>query len=167
METRELVHRIEEIFKDGVVSAADEGAFAFVQLKPEALKGAMSYCAHDVAMKFDYLENITASDSGEEITVIYQLHSMTFSHRLNVKVALTRHGPTLPSMTGFWRAADVYELEAAEMLGISFEGHPSPRHLLLPDDWHGHPLRKDYVFPEEYHDIEHRRPPLRKEHARP
>jgi NADH:ubiquinone oxidoreductase subunit C len=138
-----------------------------VQVKVDQLKGIMSYCVHEPALRFDLLECLTALDVGSELAVIYHLRSMTLSHRLNVKVTVPRHNPTVPTMTCFWRAARSHELEAAEMLGLVFEGHPSPRHLLLPDDWYGFPLRKDYVYPEEYHDLEHRRAPLRKEHAQP
>jgi NADH-quinone oxidoreductase subunit C len=31
-----------------------------------------------------------------------------------------------------------------EMFGISFEGHPKPSKLLLPEPFEGHPLRKDF-----------------------
>lgn len=150
-----------------MLAAADEGPFPFVQVKAEQLKGIMSYCCHDPAMRFNVLECLTGLESGSELVVIYHLRSISLSHRLNVKVAVPRHNPVLPTMTGFWRSARLGELEAAEMLGIAFEGHPAPRKLLLPDDWFGYPLRKDYVYPEDYHDLEHRRAPLRKEHARP
>jgi NADH-quinone oxidoreductase subunit C len=38
----------------------------------------------------------------------------------------------------------------AEMLGVTFEGHPDPRPLLLPDDWEGGaPLRQDFAVEDE------------------
>lgn len=167
MGTSELIARIEGSFKQAVVSTTNEGAFPHVQVKPESLSAVLSFCVHDNDFKFDFLDCLTGIDTGQELVVVYQLYSTTLGHRLNLKTTIDRHSPRLPSATGFWRAAMAYELEAAEMLGIEFDGHPSPRKLLLPADWHGFPLRKDYVYPEEYHEVEHRRPPLRKEHVRP
>lgn len=167
MQTRELFQRIEREFKSGVADTVAEGVFPSITVAADSLKNVLSYCAHDAALAFDFLENLTAVDTGQDFVVLYQLYSTTLFHRLNIKVIVSRHIARLASATGFWRSAHCYELEAAEMFGLTFEGHPAPRRLLLPADWQGFPLRKDYVFPEEYHGIEHRREPLRKDHVRP
>jgi Ni,Fe-hydrogenase III component G len=36
------------------------------------------------------------------------------------------------------------ERETSEMFGVTFEGHPLPVKLLLPEPFEGHPLRKDF-----------------------
>ncbi len=53
-------------------------------------------------------------------------------------------GDEVPSVISVWPTADWHERETYDMLGITFDGHPHMRRLLMEDDWDGHPLRKDY-----------------------
>jgi NADH-quinone oxidoreductase subunit C len=167
METRELIHKIEETFGKAVVSVMDVSVFPFVKIQADSLKSVLSFCTHDTAMQFDFLECITGMDEGQEFLLIYQLYSTKLNHRINIKLSLARNAPRVSSALGFWPGARYYEREISEMLGITFDGNDSSKHLFLPEDWQGYPLRKDYVYPQEYHGVEHRREPLRKEHVRP
>ena len=70
---------------------------------------------------------------------------------VRLKVFLPRDGAlTIPSLYGLFRGADWQELETFDMFGITYEGHPHPKRLLMPEDWKGYPLRKDYVQPDFY-----------------
>jgi NADH-quinone oxidoreductase subunit C len=53
-------------------------------------------------------------------------------------------GEPLASLVSVWPTADWHEREAFDLMGITFDGHPNPRRILMDDDWEGHPLRKDY-----------------------
>ena len=70
---------------------------------------------------------------------------------VRLKVFLPRNGNlSIPSLYGLFRGADWSERETFDMFGISYEGHPHPKRLLMPEDWKGFPLRKDYVQPDFY-----------------
>jgi NADH-quinone oxidoreductase subunit C len=63
--------------------------------------------------------------------------------RVRVQVWLD-DGEPLQSVLPVWPAADWFEREAWDLMGIRFEGHENLVRILMPEDWEGHPLRKDY-----------------------
>jgi Ni,Fe-hydrogenase III large subunit/Ni,Fe-hydrogenase III component G len=63
-----------------------------------------------------------------------------------VEAAISPRDARFPSVTPLVPAANWYEREVRDLLGIEPLGHPDPRRLVLHDDWPDdvHPLRKDF-----------------------
>jgi NADH-quinone oxidoreductase subunit C/D len=78
-------------------------------------------------------------------TVVYHLLSYERNADVRIKAALTGERPSIPSVVDLWPSANWYEREAWDMFGITFEGHPNLRRILMPPTWTGHPLRKDHA----------------------
>jgi len=96
---------------------------------------------------YDMLKDVTGLDygGGRPIQALYQLWSTKESRPLRVKTELPLDRPKLKSIYGVWRASDWLEREAYDMFGITFEGHPDLRRMLMPENYEeGYPLRKDF-----------------------
>ncbi|MBI2853601.1 MAG: NADH-quinone oxidoreductase subunit C [Chloroflexi bacterium] len=95
---------------------------------------------------FDYLANLTSVDYVDFFEVIYNLVSLRHNHSLTLKTrCYERENPSVPSMTPVWRGAELQEREVYDLMGISFEGHPNLKRILLWEGFAGHPLRRDYL----------------------
>ena len=99
---------------------------------------------------FDYLACLAGVDRGESIEVVYYLYGIATDLQAVLRASVPKGDCHVPSVSGVWRAAQWHERETAEMLGVVFDGHPDPRHLLLPEGWAGYPLRKDYEPTPDY-----------------
>ena len=76
--------------------------------------------------------------------VVYHLTSLEKGHRVRVRVPVDEDDPRVPTAYGLWKAADWFDREAWDMMGVRFDGHPNLRRILTHEAFQGHPLRKDY-----------------------
>jgi len=121
--------------------------------------------AHDLAstalilrdgpgLRFDTLLDLCGLDyshfgggswEGARFAVVYHLLSVELNARLRLRVfAQDDDFPVLDSVTTVWPAANWYEREAFDLLGIVFSGHPDLRRILTDYGFVGHPFRKDF-----------------------
>ncbi|MGA4540520.1 NADH-quinone oxidoreductase subunit C [Uniformispora flossi] len=92
-----------------------------------------------------YFDWLTAVDESDAFTIAVHVCAAP-GPRLLLRTRVPHDTPVLPTATGVYAGAGWHERETAEMFGITFEGHPNPAPLLLPDGFEGHPLRKDFVL---------------------
>ena len=108
--------------------------------------------AHDVLLalrdedEFDYLVDVTAvhyPQRERQFEVVWILYSFARNQRIRVKTEIAEN-ESAPSVVSIWSTANWLEREVFDMFGITFDGHPDLRRILLPEGWKGYPLRKDY-----------------------
>jgi len=110
--------------------------------------------AANFAEVFDYLVNkmgfsglsaITGMDEVTGFAVIYHL-TREGSIVLNLRIRVPRENPSIKTVTQYFPAADAYERELADLLGIKIDGLTINHHYPLPDGWPEgqYPLRKDW-----------------------
>jgi NADH-quinone oxidoreductase subunit C len=87
------------------------------------------------------------------LEVVYHLYSMELKHgplTLRLRTANRSDDARVPSLTPVWRGAEFQEREAYDLYGITFDGHPDLRRILMWDGYRDFPMRKDYVEPDDY-----------------
>ena len=83
-------------------------------------------------------------DREQRFEVVYHLTSLDKGHRFRVRVPVDEDDPRVPTALGIWKAADWFERETWDLMGIRFDGHPNLRRILTHEAFQGHALRKDY-----------------------
>jgi len=138
----EVVKQLEARFPGAVTGATD----AAVTIDGKSLVEVMTYLKNTPGLDFDYMTTITAIDYFQYFEVVYNLVSMEHNHSLTVKTrAYGRDNPRLPSVVSLWRSADHQEREIYDLMGITFDGHPNMKRIVLWPEFKGHPQRKDYL----------------------
>ena len=137
------------------------------------VRDVLRYLKTEVERPYRMLYDLTAIDErvrahrpdqpDSDFTAVYHLLSYERNADIRIKVALQGDFPAIHSVVDLWPSANWYEREVWDMFGITFEGHPHLRRILMPPTWGGHPLRKEH--PARATDMEPFRLPEEKEAA--
>lgn len=143
-----LVERVLRLLPGATAVPADHvRGDAVVMLERALVLDGLRALRDHAETRFEMLSDLTVVDYlGREprFEVVYQLYSLTWNHRLRVKVPVPEDDPVVPSAVGVWPAANWAEREAFDLFGIRFAGHPDLRRILMYPEFTAHPLRKDY-----------------------
>ena len=107
----------------------------------QALKETLGF---DMLVDITCVDYLNYRDATDRFGLVYLLANTATGVRLTVRVMLNEPDLAVPSVTPLWAGANWLEREVWDMFGISFEGHPDLRRILLPPEFAAHPLRKDY-----------------------
>lgn len=138
----EVSRRIGERLPDAVIETGDTA----VVVDSRALLQVATFLKDTPGLDFDYLTTITAVDYYQYFEVVYLLVSMEHNHSAVLKArCYDRDNPSLPSLVSLWRSADHQEREIYDLMGITFEGHPNMKRIVMWSGFQGHPQRKDFL----------------------
>lgn len=125
--------------------AVEEAGSNAVLVKTDLLTAVADHLKNGAGLKYDYLNYVTAVDYFTYFEIVYQVTSLEFNKSIIFKTRVyTRDNPTMPSVYGVWRGADLQEREIYDLFGIKFEGHPNMKRIFLWEGFPGYPLRKDW-----------------------
>ncbi len=116
--------------------------------------GVMQTLRDDATLGFDTMIDLCGVDystygdgawDGLRFAAVVHLLSVQHNWRVRVRVFATDDDmPVLASIVPLWRAANWYEREAFDVMGILFDGHNDLRRILTDYGFIGHPFRKDF-----------------------
>lgn len=151
METGEnhpIAQKIRGYFPSAYLGATLFRGDLSIHIKKEGILELCKLLRNDPALDFDYPVHIASVDYLREkprFEVVYEFFSIKKKHQVRIKARVTEDDCTIDSVTGIWRAANYFEREVYDMMGIRFNNHPEMKRILLPDEYtEGYPLRKNF-----------------------
>jgi NADH-quinone oxidoreductase subunit C/D len=155
MNSSQIAQEINEKWSEAVVAEQKTAdGIATLWISPQRAHDVLNYLKNLIDKPYRMLYDLTAIDesmrtkrNGQpqgDYTVIYQLFSFDRNEYIRLKVPTIGEQAALGTVTDIWPCANWYEREVWDMFGISFDGHPHLKRILMPPWWTGHPLRKDH-----------------------
>jgi NADH-quinone oxidoreductase subunit C len=149
-----LLSRLEDALGDKLINGVVALGEVTLEVRPADWHGVAIQLRDDSALRFDELIDLCGMDYsayaevGREegrYAVVMHLLSVARNHRVRVRAFCADDElPLVASVVDVWPAANWFEREAFDLVGIVFDGHPDLRRILTDYGFIGHPFRKDF-----------------------
>ncbi|KAB2642721.1 MAG: NADH-quinone oxidoreductase subunit C [Verrucomicrobia bacterium] len=157
MNLKEAVIRLEENFSSSILEKKEFRAEMTITLEQSHLYKICQFARDQLG--FDMLLDISSVDhygKDPRFEVVYELYSLESKIALRLKILLSEDQASISTVSTLWATANWHEREVYDMMGITFEGHPDLRRILMWDGYPYYPLRKDFPLegkPSEMPDV--------------
>lgn len=141
----EVLQDLQERFKNDIIEFFDKSPHRlYVEVKPDAVVRVGVYLFRTLKARFNIASGTDVPPNN--IEVLYHFTIEDINLLVSLRIKLDRDNAVSKSLGAEIEAVNWIEREMAELLGITFTGHPDPRHLLLHAEWPEgvYPLRQDY-----------------------
>ena len=145
MSLQAAVDKLKVRFGEAFLAVTEFRGETTVTVKKEEIVSVCTYLKKDLG--YNFLTDLCGVDylgRNPRFEVVYQLYNIGTHDRLRLKAPVEEADAKIDTVSGVWATANWLERECWDLMGITFNNHPDPRRILMPDDWEGHPLRKDY-----------------------
>lgn len=156
MNAAQIVKALSEKFTTAVTGTGEFRGEHTLNVTLASLRPLLKYCRDELG--FDYLVDVSSVDHlGQEprFEMVYELYGYSHLQHLRVKSRVSED-EEVPTVSDLWATANWHEREVYDLMGISFEGHPDLRRILMWEGYPFHPLRKEFPLagkPSEMPDV--------------
>jgi NADH-quinone oxidoreductase subunit C len=149
-----IVNIFKEKFESEILSVETPYNFLTFNLKKENIISIIRYLYDHPEAQFQYLTTLCGIHYPEvnQISVMYQLHSLVNNWRIRLKIFLPADNPVTPTLTPVFSAANWMERETYDFFGVKFTGHPDLRRILNVEEMIIFPMRKEYPLEDQTRD---------------
>lgn len=143
-----IVDKLSTQFPDKILARDEPFGLLSLNVPREEVIQIIKWLKEDAELQFIFMTDLCGvhfpEQSGQELGVIYHLHSFIHNIRLRLRTFFPANDPVVPTATTVFKSANWQERETFDFFGIQFAGHPDLRRILNVDDMTYHPLLKQY-----------------------
>jgi NADH-quinone oxidoreductase subunit C len=148
-----VLAKLKEFLGDDLVASTESFGMLAVQVAPARNADLLQYLYNEPALQMQFLTDVTGAHYpervGQELEVIYHVHSLVNNFRLRIKCRLPITNPEIQSVVALYSGANFMERETYDFFGIIFTGHPNLKRILNVDEMDYFPMRKEYPLEDQ------------------
>jgi NADH-quinone oxidoreductase subunit C len=129
---------------DSVLDTEFHRGRAVLVIDPRAVRPVLSHLKGKGYTFLASLHGVDYYPQEPRLGVLYELLDMNRVARISVKARVATDAPEIDSVVVLFPTAEFQEREVYDMFGVTFNGHPDLRRILMPEDYEGHPQRRDF-----------------------